>query len=99
MSEFRRFVIGLVNLLLLLAIVLATIGGAISGGAVLPNLNIGALRPLSGSEPIVGAIGGAIFGFLVSAIPAVFLFLLTEIADNTRQTLLELRRTSSAVRQ
>jgi hypothetical protein len=85
MGGFRRIVIALANILAIIGIVLSTIGGGFSGAASSQIYGGGGATAM-----VVGFVLGALVGFLVAAILAAFLFLLTEIATNTRQTMLML---------
>jgi hypothetical protein len=76
-----------------------TIAGAASGAAVY-YLPWGMIGPRTTDEAqIIGMIVGGLAGFILSAAPAVLIFALSEIAENTRQTLLELRRASHLLRR
>lgn len=92
MIGLRRFVIGTVNTLLFLFILLATLVGAVRGLAFsyvfsfFRDSNI----PYEAYATIAFVFGG-IVGFLLASIPAVVIFLLTEIAENTRQTMFTAR--------
>jgi hypothetical protein len=87
-------VIGIVNILAVLAIILTTLVGARSGYELASSYLV--YFGVRGEDARTwGVIFGGILGFLASAIPAVVVFALTEIANNTRQTLLELRRSNN----
>jgi hypothetical protein len=87
----RRFVIHTAEILATLSVLASAIGGGYSG-MVTANLlsklasgNALAYNP----PPIIGIFGfvvGALFGFVLSAIMLAILFLLTEIAENSRKT-------------
>jgi len=77
MGGFRRLVIRLVEVLLILFMAVATIASAIAGA------NYGQFMP--GDMSVVMALIGGVSGFISSALLAAFYFLLAEIADNTRR--------------
>jgi hypothetical protein len=77
MRGFRRFIIRIAEILTILTMVFATISFAISGVF---------WAAMSGYSWIVGLVLGAISGFALAAVGAAILFLLIEIAENTRRT-------------
>ena len=82
MGGFRRIVIALADILAIIFIVLFTIGGGLSAAASSQMLGGGG----GAGTMILGFVLGALGGFLVAAVLAAFLFSLSEIAANTRQT-------------
>jgi ABC-type transport system involved in multi-copper enzyme maturation permease subunit len=77
MAGFRRFIINIVEWLLIVFIVLLTAFSAI-GGALQGNY-------IGGAMPVVLFLVYGFMGFLSAAVLAAFYFLLAEIADNTRR--------------
>jgi hypothetical protein len=77
MRGFRRFIIRIAEILTILMMVFATISFATSGLF---------WAGISGYSWIVGLVLGAITGFALAALGAAILFLLIEIAQNTRPT-------------
>ena len=77
MAGFRRFIINIVEWLLIAFIVLLTLFSAI-GGAVQGNY-------IGGTMPVVLFLVYGFMGFLSAAVLAAFYFLLAEIAENTRR--------------
>jgi hypothetical protein len=75
MGGFRHFIIKTAEVVTILSIIFFTIAGAIWGAA-------GAA--LGGYSWIVGLLTGAISGFALTAVGAAVLFLLVEIAENTK---------------
>jgi len=92
MSRFRRFVIGISELLAVLAIALVTLGAAYAGYKFI-HLITG-----QADQALIGLLLGACLGFLLSALPAAAMFMLGEIAHNSHKTflLLEENLTSPA---
>jgi quinol-cytochrome oxidoreductase complex cytochrome b subunit len=83
-SLVRRMVVRMAEMAGILSIVLGTIAGGLSGyayGRVL-RLEFDAVEAL----PTLGAIAGGIAGFVIPAIAYSFLFLMIEIAENSRRT-------------
>jgi membrane associated rhomboid family serine protease len=78
MDGFRRFIIKTAEVMMLVIVILTTIGFAISGGA-------SAQVAGGGQFWILGAVIGALFGFVMAAVLAAYFFLLAEIAQNTRR--------------
>jgi uncharacterized membrane protein len=76
MRGFRRFIIKIAEVLTILTMVFLTISFAISGTF---------WTTLGGYSWISGLVLGAISGFAVAALGAAILFLLIEIAENTRR--------------
>jgi hypothetical protein len=76
MRGFRRFIIKIAEVLTILTMVFLTISFAISGMF---------WTALGGYSWISGLVLGAISGFAVAALGAAILFLLIEIAENTRR--------------
>jgi hypothetical protein len=83
MGGFRRFVIGFVEFLQVLGIILITLFSAITGHFAMPASGV-----LIGGMDLLGPILGGLVGFTVSASLASLIFLLAEIAANTRKTAL-----------
>jgi len=77
MAGFRRFIINVVEWLLIVFIVLLTVFSAL-GGALQGHY-------LGGAMPTVLFLIYGFLGFLSSAMLAAFYFLLAEIAENTRR--------------
>ena len=82
----KRFIVKCVEIISYLGFFAFIIGGA-SGGYQ-------RVADLGGIKPVWGALLGAILGFVLGVIVFGVLFLLLDIADNTRRTreLLELER-------
>jgi ABC-type transport system involved in multi-copper enzyme maturation permease subunit len=76
-AGFRRFIINIVEWLLIVFIVLGTIFSAIVGAA--------AGAQMGGAMPVVMFLIYGFMGFLSTAVLAAFYFLLAEIAANTRR--------------
>ena len=77
MRGFRRFIIRFAEILTILTMAFATISFAISGLF---------WATMAGYSWIAGLVLGAISGFALAAVGAAILFLLIEIAENTRRT-------------
>ena len=77
MVGFRRFIIRLVEVLLIVFVVLITVASALAGAAYGQYMG-------SGMYVVMFLIWG-FSGFLSAAVLAAFYFLLTEIAQNTRR--------------
>jgi hypothetical protein len=77
MRGFRRFIIRFAEILTILTMAFATISFAISGLF---------WATMGGYSRIAGLVLGAISGFALAAVGAAILFLLIEIAENTRRT-------------
>jgi hypothetical protein len=90
MEDFRRFVTGLAEVFAIIGIVVATIAGGVIGNSM------GSAARMYGGADHSGmyAFFGLVVGFLSSVLATSFLFTLSEIANNTRQSLDILRRTA-----
>jgi glycopeptide antibiotics resistance protein len=95
MGGFRRFVIAVGDIAALLGIIVVTLMGVVVGSAT------ELLQTYFSSEwfhdnpqytDITGALVGGMLGFLAASIIASVLFALSEIASNSRQTVLALER-------
>ena len=92
MGGFRRFVIGMTEFFQWISIIIVTFASAIVGKtySTLAWPNAGTVRfadqSIGSISEIAGMIIGGIVGFVVSGTVAAFLFILIEIAANTRQT-------------
>ena len=78
MAGFRRFIIRIVEVLLVVFVVLLTIASALAGATYGQMLGGGGLS-------VALFLIWGFFGFLSAAVVAAFYFLLTEIAENTRR--------------
>ncbi len=83
MSQLRRLVIALAETVAVLGIIVFTLVGGISGAGYARLVGFG-----FGGQQDYTALGfliGAMVGFFVSALPAAFLFTMSEILANTRR--------------
>jgi hypothetical protein len=89
MSDFRRFILRIVDVLGVLSIFGGAFLFALLGYAL--GETTGRISGSVGLGPIYFVLGGVI-GFIIFAIPAALMFSLSEIAANTRETLLAVRQ-------
>jgi hypothetical protein len=82
MGRFRRFVIGISEVLAIILIVAVTFVSALAGYKFIHFLTG---QP---DQALIGLLVGSCIGFIVSALPAAAMFTLAEIADNSRKTVL-----------
>src|SRR5260221_63764 len=90
MGGFRRFIIGLADFVTVLGIVGVTIVAAFWGYTWARMAAIGT-RGDEFSAGVFGILLGGGIGFCIAALAAAFLFTLSEIAANTRDTVVALR--------
>ena len=92
MRSFRRFVIGLAEVIQIISMIAFTLLCGVVGGAygTMLGLDFGNLQFANQGATSTGALlgfgAGALVGFTTSATVAAFLFVLAEIAMNTRDT-------------
>lgn len=81
---FRRFIIGLAELLQVVCIIVVTLGGAAAGlgAATLMADHMGRSADTIGD---IGMVAGGVVGFVISVTTAAILFALAETARNTRR--------------
>jgi hypothetical protein len=95
MRKFRRFIIALVQVLQILSIIVATLGGGWLGWQIQQAMDYGSsgieIAGWPAAEIVVPLLGG-IIGLYLSAVGAALVFLLAEIAANTRATAFMLKR-------
>jgi hypothetical protein len=95
MRKRRRFIITLVQVLQILSIIMATLGGGWLGWQIQRAMDYGSYGFAIAGQPaadIVVPLLGGIIGFFLSAMGAALVFLLVEIAANTRATAFMLKR-------
>lgn len=78
---FRRFVIGLSGLTAVVLIIASAIIAGIGGAAVSVIMSGGRAE-----SAVIGFVFGAISGFFFAALPCAMMFMLMEVAENTRKT-------------
>jgi hypothetical protein len=77
MHGFRRFIIKTAEVMMVFIIILSVLGFAVSG-ATSAQISFG------DQYWIAGALIGGVIGLIAAAVVAAYLFLLVEIAENTR---------------
>jgi hypothetical protein len=101
MGEFRRLVIGLVEILQIFYIIAATVGGAWAGWRIAWLIGLSPYGLQIADRPaaeILFPLIEALIGFFVAATGAALVFMLAEIAANTRTTVLLLEERAGAGR-
>lgn len=99
MGDFRRFVIDIGEVALIIVMILTTLGMAIIGTSIGISLDriLGPSR--AGGPAIFGFLIGGAVGFVIAAASAAVVFMLAETAKHTKQTADEVRRLVDLVSQ
>lgn len=95
MEDFRRFILSVADGIAVLSVIIGTLGAGITGAAL--GYTTGAFSGNGAGLAFFGFLVGGFIGFVTSALASALLFVLAEIAANTRRTREILERGASTL--